>query len=339
VYLSDDRLDLLQYRIPHGTVLQPGAFWAVDQGMPDGLPFGLDTQGETLYVTVATDEAAPQPLHVVDAVRYGSMAPDVTFGRFPDGVHDFDMLAEPTEGASNASEDIGFDAMYVKSSQSFDRIDAATLLLDDPSRGVGNETRTTHPAINLSNQGQQGVFREGEQTFASPFNTDSSNYAIRFAGYVYVASAGKRYFGVNSDDGFSLRINGELVGEYANARGPGTTDVTGNGTAGNMTYNFPAAGTYYLVLDFYENGGGEEIEFFQTNATGGNRRLINVDFEMVVFRDAVIRIPATHVVVADENTMTFLVDLEGVEPGLWNLVITQACGEFVFNVAVEIVGP
>ncbi|NQV35362.1 MAG: lamin tail domain-containing protein, partial [Phycisphaeraceae bacterium] len=107
VYLSDNRLDLLQYRIPDGTVLESGAFWSVGQGMPDGLPFGLDTRGETLYVTAATDESVPQPIRVIDAVRYGNMASDVTFGRFPDGAHAFDILAEPTEGASNALPAIG----------------------------------------------------------------------------------------------------------------------------------------------------------------------------------------------------------------------------------------
>jgi hypothetical protein len=245
----------------------------------------------------------------------------------------------PGVTVTSASEDLGFDAMYVKNSQSFDRIDAATLLLDDPSGGVGDETHTVHTWINLSNQGQQGVFRTDEQTFAPPFNTDSSNYAIRFTGYVFVDSAGPRYFGVNSDDGFSLSINGQLVGEFANARGPGTTDVTGNSTDGTMTYNFPAAGAYYLVLDFFENGGGEEIEFFQTNATGGDRRLINVDSEMVVFRDAVVRISATDVTVVNETTLTCQVNLKGAEPGLWNLVITPDCGQFVFNDALEITGP
>ena len=39
------------------------------------------------------------------------------------------------------------------------------------------------------------------------------------------------------------------------------------------------------MIDFFENGGGEEIEFFQTNANGGDRRLINVDSELMVFRD------------------------------------------------------
>ena len=279
----------------------------------------------------------------VASVSLTSVTPDTVPNN---GTAQFTILGQgfvpgtvPQVALTSASEDIGFDAMYVKSNQAFDRIDAATLLLDDPSRGVGNETRTTHAWINLSNQGPQGVFRTGEQTFAPPFNKDSSNYAIRFTGYVSVASAGKRYFGVNSDDGFSLHINGELVGEFANARGPATTDVTGNGTDGTMIYDFPGPGTYYLVLDFYENGGGEAIEFFQTNATGGDRRLINVDSEMVVFRDAVVRIGATNVTVVNENTLTCQVNLNGAEPGLWNLVIKPECGESVFNDAVEVVGP
>ncbi|MCP4451838.1 MAG: lamin tail domain-containing protein, partial [Planctomycetes bacterium] len=108
VYLSDDPVDLLQYRIADGTVLAPGAFWSVTQGAQlGGLPFALSDRGETLYVTAATDEAVPQPIRVMDAVRFGNMAPDVTFGRFPDGAQDFDMLAEPTEGASNALPAIG----------------------------------------------------------------------------------------------------------------------------------------------------------------------------------------------------------------------------------------
>jgi len=250
----------------------------------------------------------------------------------------FDAGSTPDVAVTSASEDLGFDALYVKSNQSFDRIDAATLLLDDPSRGVGDETRTVHPWINLSNGGPQGVF-PGDQTFARPYHVDSENYAVRFTGYVFAPSAGTRYFGVNSDDGFSLHINGKLVGEFANARGPSTTDVTGNGTDGTMTYDFPAAGAYYLELDFYENGGGEAIEFFQTNASGGNPRLFNVDSELKVYRDAVVRINAANVAVVDENTLTCDVDLTGAEPGLWNIVVTPDCGETTLNDALAIVNP
>jgi hypothetical protein len=124
-----------------------------------------------------------------------------------------------------------------------------------------------------------------------------------------------------------LWIDGKLVGQYADPRGPATTDCLQNRTAGTMTFNFPAAGTYYMVLDFYENSGGEEIEFFQTNSTGGDQRLINVNAELVVFRDNVKRIDATNVVVADENTVVCQVDLKAAEPGTWNVIVTPACGE------------
>jgi hypothetical protein len=136
-----------------------------------------------------------------------------------------------------------------------------------------------------------------------------------------------RYFGVNCDDGFSLWIDGQFVGEYADPHSPATSDVLQNRTDGTMTFDFPAAGSYYLVLDYYENGGGEEIEFFQTNSAGGDQRLINIDSELVVFRDNDTRIDATEVVIVDENTITCRVDLKGAEPGAWNVVVTPEYGD------------
>lgn len=243
---------------------------------------------------------------------------------------------------TSASEEKGIDALYVQSAKSFDRIDEATLLLDDPSGGVGDETEAVHPWINFSNQGPVGEFPANEQSFAAPYNRDGSNYAVRFTGYIVAPSPGPRYFGVNSDDGFSLSINNQLVGEFANARAAATTDVIQNRTAGTMTFNFPAAGTYPLVLDFYENGGQENIEFFQTNATGGNRRLINVDAELTVLRDDIAKITATNVVVVDTQTITCDIDLTGVAPGQWNLVVTPISAQGIrseLENALEIVEP
>jgi hypothetical protein len=228
--------------------------------------------------------------------------------------------------ASNVSEEIGFDALYVQSNQAFDRIDAATLLLDDPTRGVGDETHAVHTWINFLNTGDQGEFTN-DQTFAAPFNGDPSNFAVRFTGYIYAPSPGTRYFGVNSDDGFSLWIDGRLVGEYANARAPATTDVSGNRTAGTMTFNFPEAGTYFLVLDYYENGGGESIEFFQTNSVGGARRLINVNSELVVYRDNIAWIDADNVRVVDDDRILCSVNVVGAAPGMWSVIVTPECGE------------
>ena len=108
VYLSDDRNDLLAYKIPDGIVLQPGEFWAVSEGTPPGgFGFALDSTGETIYVTVATDDAVPVPVRVLDAVRYGTVEADVTFGRFPDGSDYFSVLTSATPEAPNSQPFVG----------------------------------------------------------------------------------------------------------------------------------------------------------------------------------------------------------------------------------------
>ena len=232
------------------------------------------------------------------------------------------------------SEEVGFDALYVQSNEAFDRIDAASLLLDDPGRGVGDPIHAVHEWINLWNTGGHGLFTSNEYRFAPPFQRGADNFAVRFTGYIFVTSPGARYFGVNCDDGFSLWINGQLVGEYADSHNPATTDVTQNRTDGTMTFDFPVAGSYYLVLDYYENNAGEEIEFFQTNSNGADRRLINIDSELVVFRDNDTRIDATDIVVVDENTITCQIDLDGAEPGVWNVVVTPEYGDTARSVLV-----
>jgi hypothetical protein len=239
----------------------------------------------------------------------------------------FEPRSKTLVALTSSPGEIGFDALYVQSNRAFDRIEAATLLLDDPERGVGEPTRAVHEWINLWNAGDHGVFTTDEERFAPPYNTDGTNYAVRFTGYIYAPSPGLRYFGVNSDEGFSLWIEGHLVGQYANIRSAATTDLTRNRTAGTMAFNFPKAGKYRLVLDYFENSAGEEIEFFQTNSSGGDRKLINVDAELIVFRDDAARIDATSVAVPDENTITCQVNVHGVDPGAWNVILTPPCGE------------
>jgi len=103
VYLSDDRLNLLKYKIPDGISLRLGQFWAVREGTPpDEFPFGLNFSGETIYVTAATNDQVPEPVRVLDAVRYGCTEPDVTFGRSPDGSDFFGFLTSATFEGPNA---------------------------------------------------------------------------------------------------------------------------------------------------------------------------------------------------------------------------------------------
>ncbi len=102
VYLSHDRFNLLAYKIPDGTMLSPGGFWAVRQGTPpDGLPFALGFSGESVYATAASNAAKPAPVRVLDAVHCDSLAPGLAFGRCPNGSTSLDFLASATFAQPN----------------------------------------------------------------------------------------------------------------------------------------------------------------------------------------------------------------------------------------------
>ena len=287
---------------------------------------GLNRVGNP--VTGATDSVTVTRImpSVINSVTPNQVYNDGTV-QFTINGDGFEPGSMTTVALTLTSEEVGFDALYVQSSQAFDRIDAASLLLDDPDSGVGNPIRVVHEWINLWNTGSRGVFTYNEQRFTSPFQRGANNFAVRFTGYIFAPSPGVRYFGVNCDEGFSLWIDGQLVGEYADPHNPATSDVLQNRTDGTMTFDFPAAGRYYLVLDYFENTTGEEIEFFQTNSAGGDRRLINIDSELVVFRDNDTIIDAIDVVVVDENIITCQVDIIGAEPGIWNVVVTPEYGD------------
>ncbi len=102
VYVSDDPDELLKCKLPDGIVLEPGQFWTVDEGGPEGMAFGLDSTGETVYITMAAAAAIPAPVRVLDAVRYGATEPGTSFGRFPDGARTFGFLNSATFGTTNS---------------------------------------------------------------------------------------------------------------------------------------------------------------------------------------------------------------------------------------------
>jgi hypothetical protein len=94
-----------------------------------------------------------------------------------------------------------------------------------------------------------------------------------------------------------------------------------------MSFNFTAGKTYLMALDFYERGGGEEVEFFQADdMSGTNPRLINDSSDLVVFRNDFKEIKGTSVVVQNANTIVCLANLNGISPDTWSVVVTPPCG-------------
>ena len=122
----------------------------------------------------------------------------------------------------------------------------------------------------------------GSVPFGGDTSTDDENFALRVTGVLHITTAGQYTFGVNSDDGFRLKITGAA---FTAAYGSGTTcggDTLAfdglRGPADSLGVCTLGAGDYPFQLDYFENGGGSEIEFF---AAAGAKSAYDSSFKLV----------------------------------------------------------
>jgi len=111
MYLTDDGGDPTKWRIPADepslTRISPGGYlviWADGDTADTGLHanFRLSATGEEIYLYAADGTT------LLDGVTFGPQRPDVSYGRFPDGVGQWRFLASPTPGSENAAVYEGF---------------------------------------------------------------------------------------------------------------------------------------------------------------------------------------------------------------------------------------
>ncbi|MCH7700516.1 MAG: lamin tail domain-containing protein [Planctomycetes bacterium] len=102
VYITDDLANPTKYQIPSGLTIAAGEhliFWADDDGTqgPTHTNFQLAANGEELALF------DPDGVTEIDSIVFGPQIPDVSFGRYPDGLGSWDFMATPTPGATNAA--------------------------------------------------------------------------------------------------------------------------------------------------------------------------------------------------------------------------------------------
>lgn len=112
--LSDDEGDLLKYRIPNGTIIEPNGYVVFYEdeefGHPDNpnalSPFRMSENGEILYLYSGADPVFPDCL-VEEA--FGASETDISFGRYrkSTNTYNFVFMSEPTPGAANAYPLVG----------------------------------------------------------------------------------------------------------------------------------------------------------------------------------------------------------------------------------------
>jgi hypothetical protein len=125
-------------------------------------------------------------------------------------------------------------------------IDSATGTRRTYQRGVINIFDSDQHGHFL-NDGSFQVVTDGTKALGSV-----ENMALIARAGVVIPTAGAYTFGVNSDDGFELSIDGKTIAEFNAGRGAG--DTFGSVVLG--------PGVHDLRLLYWEGGGGSSVELF-----------------------------------------------------------------------------
>ncbi|HEV8606951.1 MAG TPA: lamin tail domain-containing protein, partial [Tepidisphaeraceae bacterium] len=109
-YLTDSAENLLKYRIPAGTTIQPGQYLSFDESQfntASPVAFTLSEYGEDVWLSSSTTAGILTGYH--QGLSFGPAENAVTFGRYTTstGQVDFPPLSAPTRDAANAYPKIG----------------------------------------------------------------------------------------------------------------------------------------------------------------------------------------------------------------------------------------
>lgn len=153
-------------------------------------------------------------------------------------------------------------------------LEEAAQRLNEDADGTNPGTRVDYPAqvINIWDSGSEGHFvpsdeygvvRRGKEVLGAV-----ENIAIVASGKMLIPATGPYTFGVNSDDGFELSIDGNVVAEFNSGRGASDTFGVANLTAG----------VHKIRVLNWEGGGGAELEVF---AAPGQKTSFDSDFILI----------------------------------------------------------
>ncbi|MBM48861.1 MAG: hypothetical protein CMP27_03375 [Roseibacillus sp.] len=129
---------------------------------------------------------------------------------------------------------------------------------------VASETIVVAPVCNFLDTGADGRFGNNQ-----PFpGGGGDDYVVQVTGTIIVPTAGTWTFGLNSDDGGRIRVNGSDV----------MVDPTFHGTEDHFGSINLSAGPHTIEAMFWERGGGSAMELF---AARGSFTSFNSNFRLV----------------------------------------------------------
>ena len=237
----------------------PGASLPIGENAPidsdgDGLVDSREGEAGTDALDTDTDDDGLDDFAEVDTHLTDPLKPDTD----DDGSGDQAEILFGTDPLDPESKLGTFAVRHVSANGlQYTNLDAFMEGLEDQSR-IAEEVVGNFQVINFRDN-SEGNFPQGNVPFplwdAFGARDDFGVYAF---GKIRITEAGLRTFGVNSDDGFELRINGEVVAEFPEPRGS-------SDTFGAIDL---AEGEHDLELWFYERGGGAQLELFVNTELG-----------------------------------------------------------------------
>ncbi len=177
----------------------------------------------------------------------------------------------------------GLAVWNYKASVAVSDLTVAQTVINTPSYQAAVYTETAG-VVNYQDTGGGGHFTPDHAFPGMPTGTDHDDFVVRAQGILHVPATGAWTLGVNSDDGFRLRIAGAT---FDAAYGQSGTTVRGDtleffsprGPDDSFgVINSLAAGDYNVELISYERGGGSSTELF---AAAGIKTSWNGDFRLV----------------------------------------------------------
>ena len=295
-HLTDSAANATKWTFPSGVTLPPGEFlvvWASGKNRTTNparlhTNFSLSASGEYLALAAPgggskSSEFAPsfpavesgesfgapftiQPLIESGAATQSLVPSDDSMGTTWTG-SDFAPGGNWATGPSPVGFGMPTPGFFIE-----ERLSATAITTITTAESVLGGTNATdlltavRPMINITGDtGGDGRFGDGEPTL---HGGDQSNFALRATGTLVVPTGGAWTFHVNSDDGFRLRIDGTSVLSVSGTRAPADSLITRTLTAGN----------HAIVLTYFENTGGDEVEL---SAAPGTHTALSNTFRLI----------------------------------------------------------
>ncbi|HEY2951799.1 MAG TPA: lamin tail domain-containing protein, partial [Verrucomicrobiae bacterium] len=204
--------------------------------------------GQTILVTKFLNSNAPAKVFVP---ANGSLGLSWVSNSFSDA-----GWISGTNGVGYETSVPGFSIRNIKANITVDTLAKTEGVITNAAQQSGI-VATNDTVINYTDSQGDGHYGSNRAFPGYGIAQNVDDYVLEILGTVTIPAAGNWTFGVNSDDGFRLKV-GSFTVEYDPPRGPGDTLAT---------FNFAAAGDYPLRLIYYERGGGAEVELFAAQGT------------------------------------------------------------------------